>query len=81
MYATIRELAGTSELDIEAVSLSELMRVLSGRYGLRFSRFLKAGGAEDGIVILVNGRNVAFRPDLMLRNGDEVSIFPPLSGG
>jgi len=81
MYATVRELARTSELEVDAGSLSELMRILSLRFGSQFSNLVKAGNADDGIVILVNGQNVAFRPDMMLRNGDEICIFPPVSGG
>lgn len=81
MYATVRELAGTSELEVEADTLGELMRVLSLRFGSKFSKLVEAGNADDGIVILVNGQNVTFRPDMMLGHGDEVCIFPPVSGG
>ncbi len=83
MYATVRELAGTSEIYVEATDLKELLHVLSDRLGPRFSRLVSSSEPDDSIVILLNGRNV--RPGsvsrTVLSQDDEVCIFPPVSGG
>jgi molybdopterin converting factor small subunit len=41
-------------------------------------------GLRPGVAVLVNGRPVAQGPGaltLLLHDGDEVAIFPPLAGG
>ena len=82
MYATVRELTGLSELEIESDSLSDLLQILSERFGPPFSSIARAGRPDDSVVILVNGQNVtAIRPDIVLSQDDEICIFPPLSGG
>ena len=80
MYATVREVAGIPETAVDAPDLEALMGRLTEMFGSEFSHLL-AGG--EGVVILVNGRNIKSGPrrDLRLKEGDEVSIFPPVSGG
>ncbi len=38
---------------------------------------------SENYIFLVNGRDVRFLGglDMVLRDGDEVSIFPPVAGG
>jgi len=82
MYATVRECSGTSEMDIDADSIGDLLRKLSSRFGASFSALVSSRRADEGIVILHNGRNIgATKPDVALSQGDEVCIFPPVSGG
>lgn len=80
MYATVREASGAAEVDFDAGDVEELLRGLSEWFGPRFSVMLSD---DEGVVILLNGRNV--RPGSFSRTRlsqrDEVSIFPPLSGG
>jgi molybdopterin synthase sulfur carrier subunit len=82
MFATFREVAGCAEAAAEAADVRGLLEALAHRYGPEFSR-LVSGVAAEGFVVLVNGRNVG-GPDGMsapLADGDEVSLFPPISGG
>lgn len=82
MYATVRESAGKPEAEVDAVDLEGLLRRLAELFGQRFSKLL-SGAGDEGLVILVNGRNVkpGSRKNVRFCEGDEVSIFPPVSGG
>jgi molybdopterin synthase sulfur carrier subunit len=82
MFATFREVAGCAETAEEAGDVSGLLDSLARRYGPEFER-LVSGRAAEGFVVLVNGRNVGGPDGLKapLADGDEVSLFPPISGG
>ena len=84
MFATIREAAATSEIEVEANSLGEVLTVLKTIFGRRMRAILEQAEKDpDRIVVLVNGINVSSRGSAgaILRDGDEVSVFPPVSGG
>lgn len=77
MYATFREAAGTGSLSMDAGDLDDLLSGLRERFGPVFAEVLET---TDGMVVLLNGRN-ARREGTVLGDGDEVAIFPPVSGG
>ena len=79
LYATVRECAGSPEVLVEATDVDGLLRTLSAMFGRCFSTLI----SQEGVVILVNGRNLRPGPraNIRLKSGDEVSIFPPVSGG
>jgi MoaD family protein len=81
MYATVREAAGKAELDVDAADVEELLRRLADALGMSFSKFIS--DLDDRVVILLNGRNVRLGQGtrVRLQENDEVSIFPPVSGG
>ncbi len=84
LYATLRSLSGSSELHMEADDLSGLERALRARCGSQIGTLLGSGTRPfEAVVVLVNG--VTLRPDakctVTLRDGDEVSLFPPVDGG
>lgn len=84
MYATIREAAGIADCKVDAADLKGLIETLKEMYGAGFARVLGGWPTKgDGIVVLINGRNIDPKGSRnpRLNDGDEVSIFPPVSGG
>ena len=84
MYATVRDTAGSDGCLMEANDLVELELKLLERFGDELGTVIGSRrGVFDRVVFLVNGMVV--RPDdvrdISLEDGDEVSIFPPISGG
>jgi MoaD family protein len=84
MYATLRDASGVDELQVEASNMAELLDALSQRSEPGLGELLQLYGPQEGsIVILLNGKNVTSSDlrSLRLSRGDDVSIFPPISGG
>jgi MoaD family protein len=73
LFAALRELAGTSVLDVDAPNVRELLERLSATYGSAFDRIMAAG------TVVVDGEVV--ERDRALDPGDEVALLPPVSGG
>ncbi|MDD5447941.1 MAG: MoaD family protein [Actinomycetota bacterium] len=76
-YASLRNVVGKKEEQIEVASLSELLQRLSQMYEGRLARHLKT------TTVLVNGKNVIHLKGRRtpLGKDDIVSLFPPLGGG
>lgn len=73
LFAALREIAGTSELDLHAPDVGSLLDQLSQEFGSEFDRVMAAGAVViDGETV---GRDRALEPD------DEVALLPPVSGG
>ncbi len=84
MFATVREAAGTTDCVLEADDLADLVTQLRNRFGPALSKTLDQLDSDtEGFVVLVNGLNVARRnrKTVKLLDGDDVAIFPPVSGG
>ena len=73
LFASLREIAGPSQIDIEAGNVAALCEELARRFGPDFARILAAGS------VVVDGRAVA--PEHVLSDEDEVALLPPVSGG
>jgi MoaD family protein len=73
LFAALREIAGSSELQEDADTVGELVDRLCDRFGPQFGRILSAGS------VIVDGertdRNRRLQPQ------DEVALLPPVSGG
>ena len=84
MFATVREAARKSEWSVEARDLPDLLDKLGSKFGGKLDAMLKESYDDpDRIVILVNGKNAGRgrSSSEALADGDEVAIFPPVSGG
>lgn len=84
MFATVREAAGESEVELDASTLADLLERLRARFGRKMVAALGPRGSEqDRVVVLVNGRNTGTAPldGVHLTDGDDVAVFPPVSGG
>jgi sulfur-carrier protein len=85
-FATLRELFGGNEARVDAARAPDVAGLLGvicdspeRRDGLRQT----SGSLRKDIVLLVNGRNIAFLAglDTPLADGDAIDIFPPVFGG
>ena len=76
-FATLRQVAGAREIQLEADNVRDLLDRLSTSYEGRMDRYLKIS------TVLVNGKNVVHMKGqkTRLKPDDEVSIFPPMGGG
>jgi molybdopterin converting factor small subunit len=74
LFAALRELAGSNEVEADGASVGELVDVLSRRYGERFEKIARAGS------VVVDGERAG--PETVLTGGSqEVALLPPVSGG
>ena len=76
LFASLRAVAGTREVTIDARNVKQLMRELAMRYP-EAERYLKIS------TVVVNGKNVIHLKGgrTKLSEDDVVSIFPPMGGG
>jgi len=83
-FATVREAAGVPSVTVDAADIGELLEALGDRFGPRFSRLLGEPAPDpERVVVLLNGRNLGRKlsMDRRLSDGDDIAIFPPVSGG
>ncbi|MDI9646106.1 MAG: MoaD family protein [Archaeoglobales archaeon] len=81
LFANFREIAGTKEVEIKAKHLSELLEELTKRFPELKEVMFEGEKLRDYVNIMVNGKFERKNLQLELRDGDEVAIFPPVSGG
>ncbi len=75
LFASYREIVGKHEFVLEmkdGTTLSSLLDDLKKRYP-------KLGSLTDPIIASVNKKYA--REDVVLKEGDEVALLPPVSGG
>ena len=73
LFANLRESAGTDSVDIDAATVGDLVDEAAGRFGAEFRTGLASAG------VWVNGESAA--SSTKRDAGDEVALFPPVSGG
>ncbi len=83
LFANIQEIVGSPELKLSARSIGELLDSLVAMRPALQDVLFDNGGLRSYITVLVNGRNVRDIEGVRteLAGGDEVAIFPPVSGG
>jgi molybdopterin synthase sulfur carrier subunit len=86
LFAGVRDAFGESRVVVPASADLRVCDLLAGICAdSRQERaiFTRQGLPRPELVIMVNGRNVAFLEGLAtsLHPGDEVAVFPPISGG
>ena len=79
MFASLRELAGASVVDVEANTVGGVITAMSERYGAEFDRLITSGS------VVVNGDRIApgdaTASTRALTDDDEIALLPPVSGG
>jgi sulfur-carrier protein len=86
---TLKTIVGSGEIELsfpEGSTLGQLITTLVDRYGDDLASHLYEPNSKNlrpYIRLMVNGRDIAFLEGMetVLRNGDEVLILPPVSGG
>lgn len=74
-FAFLKEISGSEFIKLEiknGATLGDLKRMLKERYGSSLN-------LERGIVFAVNGTVV--KKNVKLKEGDEIALLPPVSGG
>jgi molybdopterin synthase catalytic subunit len=72
-FAEARVAASTSREERQGRTVGEVLDAARARHGVRLSEVLSCSR------VWVNGEPAA--PEQLLRDGDEVAILPPVSGG
>jgi sulfur-carrier protein len=75
LFAAAREAAGRGSDSFEAATVAEALDHARATYGPDFAAVL--GTAR----VWVNGDEPPRGPATLLRDGDEVAVLPPVSGG
>jgi MoaD family protein len=73
LFAALREMAGASQVEVDAADVDSLLDTVSARFGPAFDRVMRAG------VVVVNGETASVSQPLA--STDEVALLPPVSGG
>jgi len=82
-FANLREIVGQPQLSVEASTIRELLTALRSEHPALQPLLCEDGEVRPYITILINGTNIREKEALatILSDGDEVAIFPPVSGG
>ena len=73
LFASLRELAGQQEVEVEGASVEDVLSALVEKFGPRFEEIARAGS------VVVQGERASW--DAALRGDEEVALLPPVSGG
>jgi molybdopterin synthase sulfur carrier subunit len=83
LFANIREIMGERELFLDSTTVSGVLDLLASIKPDLWDVLFEDGSLRPYITVLLNGRNITEIDGVMsaLSEGDEVAIFPPVSGG
>ena len=82
-FANFREFTGARELEMNGDTIGEVLQNLCMKYPGFEKMMFEGENLRPYINIFLNGRNVQDHSGLktMLHAGDEIALFPPVSGG
>ena len=82
-FANFREFTKTNELEMEGSTVREILEIICNRFQGMGKILFKDGNLRPYVNIFLNGENIPGSDglDKTLQPGDEIAIFPPVSGG
>jgi len=86
LFADLAEIAGDRVVDVDVEpgdTVGDALEALFVRHPALRDRVLEDGAVADHINVLCNGENVYHEDgtETRLEPGDELALFPPVSGG
>ena len=83
LFANIREIMGERELFLDSTTVNGVLDTLTAMNPDLRDVLFEDGALRPYITVLLNGRNINEIDGVqsILSEGDEVAIFPPVSGG
>lgn len=87
-FTSLREITGKKVDQIqlqEAITLKELIKMLSEKYGKEFKEYIydKNGETQEFLSFLIKGKNINTMHgfETKLKDQDVIAILPPVGGG
>jgi molybdopterin synthase sulfur carrier subunit len=84
LYATFRDVAGVKHLELDGVTVGEVLdRLLELHPEMKDELFEAPGVLSERVSVFVNGRDVRYLQGLAtpVGPGDVLDLFPPVAGG
>ena len=86
VFAQFRDLLKKNKIEMEienGADIFQVMKALCSLYNIRDEIFDKNNELKEWVKILKNGRQIKFLNGIKtkLEQGDEIALFPPMSGG
>jgi molybdopterin synthase sulfur carrier subunit len=83
LFANFREFTGTKELEIDGITVREILGILCKKFPGFEEMLFKRESLQPYVNVFLNGRNVLEFGglDAVINADDEIAIFPPVSGG
>lgn len=75
LFGQARSAAGTGTVELDAVTLSNLLDQARARFGPDFQEISACSA------IWVNGEQAPTNQEVRLSPGDEIALLPPIAGG
>lgn len=85
-FATVREVTGVKNIEMDADTISQLLDSLQETFGERFTQTVidaDTGKLKQFFSCMINGKRIELLDgyDTKLADDDAVALFPPVGGG
>ena len=83
LFANFREFTGTKELETDGITVREILGILFKKFPGFEKMLFKGKSLQPYVNVFLNGQNILESGglDAVINAGDELAIFPPVSGG